>query len=577
MGVKFFYKWLQDTFGENIIYIKNGENIPSKNIHIDTLAIDLNGIIHNSCQKIYKYGSYKPEKKLLHIKNSLKNGNKNNVEIISKKPINRNIEVYEDICKEILSLYNSVKPAKRLFIAIDGVAPLAKQNQQRQRRFRAVKEMDPETFKIFDSTCISPGTIFMKELSEYIDYYFHLNINNGIFSEVIFTPSSNPGEGEHKAIKYLRGLPQEETSCVYANDADLIFLCMSLHKKVYVIRDSMYDKRWRYHLLDIPLLGDSIYENMKFNDENHSLIKERVIDDFIFLMFFVGNDFLPNIIAMEILENGIFLLFSIYIISCEKYGHILIKTNNGLKIRRKSLQGFLREFSNKERDILENKYIKKTVYFEDNLLENCMEYSINENKYNLQLEKYKKLYYSKKMGIEDISKACEEYLIGMQWVLEYYSKGCRDNSWFYQYDYAPFASDLAKYMGKYNHKEFNSIDPVPPFLQLSIILPPKSYSLLPPIFRENRAIREFCPDEFHIDLSGKRREWEGIVILPKINMEIYTNNYNSKIDDVSQRDLERNNPGKSWVYTHSDIEKLYISPLGMKIPNCRVNNKEIVL
>jgi 5'-3' exonuclease len=49
-------------------------------------------------------------------------------------------EVWANIMKAIDELVHTIKPRKLLFMAVDGVAPRAKMNQQRARRFRSAKD-----------------------------------------------------------------------------------------------------------------------------------------------------------------------------------------------------------------------------------------------------------------------------------------------------------------------------------------------------------------------------------------------------------------------------------------------------
>ena len=116
-----------------------------------------------------------------------------------------------------------VKPKVSLYMAIDGVAPRAKLNQQRSRRFRSAQDLiestknskknsllgnnnsfgksqeeldSRDTRNVFDSNCITPGTEFMARVSNAIKYYIRKKIKDDPIwrnLKVIFSGHEVPG------------------------------------------------------------------------------------------------------------------------------------------------------------------------------------------------------------------------------------------------------------------------------------------------------------------------------------------------------------------------------------------------
>ena len=144
------------------------------------------------------------------------------------------VDYLETLCKIIPNL-------ELIYIAIDGVCPRAKMEQQRQRRFHSIcrknrsskineqfgTELDKSSVNnSIDTNMITPGTRFMDYLSKYIDWYLKNSINtdtNWQNIEVIFSNEKVPGEGEHKIMNYIRkyGI-KTETYCMFGLDSDLI-------------------------------------------------------------------------------------------------------------------------------------------------------------------------------------------------------------------------------------------------------------------------------------------------------------------------------------------------------------------
>ena len=564
MGIKHFFIWFKNQFSEHTHRVKKEETLKDKGISVDNLMIDMNGIFHTSAQKVYEYGNYKTPPRLLHTRK------------IKPNLIHLQLKMFQDVCNTIDTIFNIVTPNKRLILCVDGPAPISKQNQQRQRRYRSAIEDTGKS--LFDSNNITPGTKFMDYLTKYIDWYIRSQIHTDKRwenIEIIFSNEKAPGEGEHKIINYIRFYGNKnESYCIHGLDADLIMLALGTHlPKFYILREDLYDVTNDFFCIDIGKVHDKLSSILKWEHDTVKFNPICSINDFIFMCFMVGNDFLPHIPSIEIIEDGIELMIDIYKTVCSTYGHLTTINPNGVRFIPKCVQVFLETIGYAEKENFERKLSKKAAFFPDPLLEKC---SIqNEGTWTIDIEKYKKIYCAACIKEENLEKNAHDYLEGMQWVLSYYTKGVPHWKWHYTEYYALPASMLAQYVHSFSFPTYSNSIPTTPFQQLLCVLPPKNAHMLPKplselLTNDISPLKKHCPSVLEIDLAGKRREWEGIVLLPMVDFNLVRTEYLKLIDKVPPFDLKRNITGRTFRY-----EKVHKYPYLFKsyygnIEDCKV-------
>ncbi|KAI9677301.1 MAG: 5'-3' exoribonuclease 2 [Trizodia sp. TS-e1964] len=365
MGVPALFRWLSQKYPKIVSPVVeespreiDGITIPTditrpnpNGEEMDNLYLDMNGIVH-PCSH--------PE---------------------DRPPPATEEEMMMEVFKYTDRVVNMVRPRKLLMIAVDGVAPRAKMNQQRSRRFRSAqeaqeKEEDQAEFlkklkkgksgeievkKTWDSNAITPGTPFMDILAASLRYWtaYKLNTDPGWATmKVIISDSTVPGEGEHKIMEFIRSQrasPEHDPNTrhvIYGLDADLIMLGLGTHEPHFrVLREDVFFQQGKaptcricgqvghkadeckgdakqkigefdekgsvpalkpFIWLHVSILREYLAAEMEVPKQPFKFDLERAIDDWVFMCFFVGNDFLPHLPSLDIRENGIDTLIAIW-------------------------------------------------------------------------------------------------------------------------------------------------------------------------------------------------------------------------------------------------------------------------
>tara|TARA_X000000950_G_C13921048_1_gene663367 strand:- start:10502 stop:12055 length:1554 start_codon:yes stop_codon:yes gene_type:complete len=461
----------------------------------------------------------------------------------------KNKEQYEeDIIKQVNlkleELIRLLKPNNIIYIAFDGVAPIAKLKQQKNRRYKSwvTSQLIPSDKK-WDTLAITPGTNFMKKLTNGVKLYFKNKFKS---QTLIVSGPDEPGEGEHKIFEHIRNTPSihNDKTIVYGLDADLIMLTL-IHlpycNDLLLFRetpefiksiDKSLDPNTLYSL-HIKSLAKAIC--LEIYNTDHESIIEKGVTDYIFLCFFVGNDFIPHHPAINLRTNGLEILINAYKNAIYKDDFLIRKNIINWKIFKKLIKNLENtehhdimtnyEWKNK----LENK-AKKHKYSKtkEEILNAipCMERNI-EKYICPEASGWEKRYYQKLFHNDNIHTICIQYLSILEWNLKYYINGCYDWKFHFEFDYAPLFKDLVRYIPYFNeeliHK--NNTPAIHPYTQLSYVLPKTSLDLLPSNI--SSFITKHYPDFYRLDYeiqwSFCRYFWESHVEFPCLNIEKLNN------------------------------------------------------
>lgn len=264
MGIQNFQPFIKKVYG-------NACSNKWNDVKYDNLYVDLNHVLHHVC----------------YLSSDTK-------DLLSR---------FMDYLRGII---RTISPKKRVILAADGPAPLAKMILQRKRRLDSVKLSDDIDAKKKLNLNLTPGTEFMmnleKSLAGFIKYV------NNTYNVQVITMITDPDEGEIKIKYQLQKMEKrypDETHIVYSGDSDMIlllFTCDDLSK--------VYQALTKDTIIHFGTMYDIHIEKYGKTDSTKY--------DFVFINLLMGNDYLPKVALIK-LEN-----------LWEAYKTIAITLNHGI-------------------------------------------------------------------------------------------------------------------------------------------------------------------------------------------------------------------------------------------------------
>ena len=429
-----------------------------------------------------------------------------------------NETVIENSCQYLEQIIQHTKPRDLIFVALDGVAPLAKVFQQRSRRYMSSKFKNQNGS--FDRTCITAGTPFMTELSHRLHATCEkITVETGVTT--IFSGSTIPGEGEQKIVSHIRQKPSNGTDCIYGLDADLILLSMTLNDPgLTILREHKEFNKTEegFVYLDIDTIIDYVLQSVNIDEDRNQKILTHIL-----VSFFIGNDFVPGISCFKVQNLDDF--------------HCLITTplvDSTGKIDWDEVVKFIDALSNREDEAFKSADEKywSAKPSPDKIDDQYPLVHKDESKRTIRpgTPFWRHRYYDSLFETKNVTEICKEYLIGIQWTFDYYTQSGPCPAWFYPHAYGPTALDLKNYiLSKEDIASDLETTRLPiydfnPSRSLLMVVPPSSFDVLPENLQKiarriDSGIAHTFPIDFKINTYLKIWTHECKPKLPSVEIE----------------------------------------------------------
>jgi 5'-3' exonuclease len=425
----------------------------------------------------------------------------------------------DSVCKYVRRVWSEAGSPADVFIAVDGVVPMAKIRQQRMRRFKSVwmaaeeERLGARSGARWDTNAITPGTAFMDRLAARLQ---ELGARHGW----LVSDSHEPGEGEQKIMSRIRQAPPTGGVVVYGLDGDLIVLSLMAGART----------AGSWHLMreagEMGALGaapeDFVFLDIKRLKQLVCDAHGVTVENYACAMSLLGNDFVPHSLSVKLRDGGHDILLNAIA------GKQLVDVTTG-QLCWPAFREIWMEWAKDEKEWIAtgfaHKYkmrpgAPKNDYDRRMLDVTNLPVTWGAEKEVWSVDGLKPAWtaaHTRWCFGASTSDMSRQYMQGLQWVWDYYTGREVDMTWYYPWFLSPLWSDLVGAGAPCRLPTGGGARaPISETEQLAMVLPEKSWGLLrdPGLRQLPQKIPHFWPTKYPFFSVGRRWFWECEAMIP---------------------------------------------------------------